>query len=73
MLKLSNKWAPKLINKPETGMGYQIATIILKTGMQYKQAVIEEGFITKIRYFNDIPFEEADIADIIITHDKWDW
>jgi len=73
MLQLSNKWGSSLVSKPETGMGYQIASVILKSGVRYDQVVIESGFITRIRKYKTIPFKEEDIAEIIVTHDKWDF
>jgi hypothetical protein len=52
------------------GMGYQLASIILKDGTHYDQAVIEAGYATRIRSFETIPFSEDQIADIVVTHDK---
>lgn len=71
MLQLSDKWGPKLTSQPETGMGYQIASIVLEDGTRWDQALIEDGHITRIRGLSSIPFSEDQIADIIITHDKW--
>jgi hypothetical protein len=71
MIKLSQRWAPTLLAQPETGMGYQVVSIVLKNGTRYDQVAIESGFITKIRGRSDIPFEDKDIAEIIVTHDKW--
>ncbi len=71
MLQLSDKWGPVLVSQAETGMGYQVATIILKDGTRYDQAVIEAGCITKIRGLGDVPFDEHQIADIVVTHDRW--
>lgn len=73
MLQLSKKWIDKIIPQGETGMGYHIATIALKNGTEYKQVVIDSGFITRIRGLSDIPFSEDDIERIIVTHDKWDF
>ena len=73
MIMLSNKWTKYLVSKPETGMGYQIVTIILHNGIRYNQVVIDSGIITRIRNFDQIPFQEKDIAQIVITHDKWNW
>jgi hypothetical protein len=73
MLRLSDKWAPELVSQPETGMGYQIASVILKNGMRYDQVVIESGVITQIRGLKEIPFREEDIAKILVTHEKWDF
>lgn len=73
MIKLSEKWAKLLVSKPETGMGYQVVSIILKNGMRYDQVVINSGYITHMRNYDNIPFEEIDIEQIIVTHEKWKW
>lgn len=73
MIQLSTKWARELAAKPETGMGYQIASVILKDGNRFDQVVIVEGRITQIRGRKDIPFSEDQIAAIVVTHDKWNF
>ena len=73
MLELSDKWGPRLISQPETGMGYQVATILLKSGQRYDQALIQAGVVTRVRGLTDIPFKDEDIEDIVVTHDKWDF
>lgn len=67
MLQLSDKWGPRLVNQPETGMGYQIATIILLDGQRFHKASIVEGVITEIKNVEGIPFTEAEIEDIVVT------
>jgi len=54
-------------------MGYHIVSILLKDGRQFNQVVVVEGRITQIRGLTGIPFGEEDIADVILTHDKWDF
>lgn len=71
MLQLSDKWGPVLASQPETGMGYQVASIILKDGSRYDQVLIEAGCITRIRALDDVPFDEDQIAEIVVTHDRW--
>jgi hypothetical protein len=73
MLKLSAAWCNRLAMMPETGMTYTIATIVLKDGRQFPQAVICEGSIGPIRGCPGVPFTEEDIAEIHPTHDKWDF
>lgn len=68
MLKLSDRWGPRLVNQPETGMGYQIATIILLDGRRFHKASIVGGIITKIKNVEGIPFTESEIEDIVVTH-----
>lgn len=73
MIALSSSWAPKLLSQGETGMGYQVASIILKDGRRFDRVVIVEGSITQIKDIKGIPFSDDDIADIVVTHDKWDF
>lgn len=73
MIALPDRWAPALVSQPETGMGYQIASIVLKDGRRFDRVVIVEGIIAQIRGFTEIPFRGDDIAEVIVTHDKWDF
>jgi len=73
MLKLTEKrFADALRSQPETGMGYWIATTILRDGRRFPQTVITGGVVTQVRNHNSIPFKEADIDRFEVTHDKWD-
>lgn len=71
MLALSDKWAPMLVAQGETGMGYQVATVLLKDGRRFDHAVIVGGTIGQIKDVEGIPFTEDQIETIIFTHDKW--
>ena len=73
MLQLSDKWAPILVAQPETGAGYQVASIILNDGSRYDQVLIEGGYITRIRGFTEVPFNDDQIRSILVTHDKWNF
>ncbi len=73
MIELSAKWTAKLASEPETGMGYQVISVILRDGRRFDQVVVVEGKITEIRGLSDIPFTENQINQIILTHDKWNF
>jgi hypothetical protein len=73
MITLSTKWASELASKPETGMGYQVVSVVLQDGKRFDQVVVVEGRITEIRGLRDIPFTEDQIARLILTHDKWNF
>lgn len=73
MINLSPKWATELADKPETGMGYQVVSILLKDGRRFNQVAIVEGRITQIKGLDVIPFSEEEISRIILTHDKWNF
>lgn len=73
MIKLPARWLVKLAAMPETGMGYQVVNIVLEDGTRYVQAVVIEGQVTELRDSETIPFTSEQIADVILTHEKWDF
>jgi hypothetical protein len=70
MISLGDKWVPVLLSQPETGMGYQIASVFLRDGRQYDRVTITQGAITQIDGKKEIPFKEEDIGDIRVTHER---
>ena len=69
-IKLSSKWTESLVKQPETGMGYQVCTIHLKDGREFKQTVIFGGKVAQIKGIEIAPFSEDEIEAISVTHDK---
>jgi hypothetical protein len=72
-LQLPEKWAPRLVNQPETGMGYQTAAVTLRDGRLIEDVLIVGGTITEVRGYDSIPFSTDDISDITVTHRKWEF
>jgi hypothetical protein len=73
MLQLTDRWGSRLRSQPETGMGYQVVSIVLRNGQRIDQVLVESGVITRVRGQDSIPFREDEIADLIVTHDRWDF
>lgn len=73
MIALSQKWADKLLSQPEAGMGFQVVSIMLYNGKRFDRVIVDSGYVTRIKGIEGIPFKEEDIADIIVTNDKWDF
>ena len=73
LITLSAKWVSELANKPETGMGYQVVSVILQDGRRFGKTAVVEGIIAEIRGLDGIPLTEDQIAQIILTNDKWDF
>jgi len=69
MLQLPDEWAPLLVSTPETGMGYQVVSITLNDGSRYDQALIEGGYLTRIKGLSEIPFREDQIEAIVVTRE----
>ena len=71
--QFTGKLMPAVKALPETGMGYTVASITLTDGRKFDQAIIDSGYVTRVRGLPNIPFAEADVAEIKATHEKWDW
>jgi hypothetical protein len=68
MLELSKKWAPILLAQPETGMGYQIVSVLLNDGRRFDRVIVVGGTITEVKGKSDIPFNEEEITEIKVTN-----
>ena len=60
-LGLSQKWIDKLINLPESGMGYQKVTVKLKNGVVFNGTVINSDIL---QVNSHVVFKNDDIDDI---------
>jgi hypothetical protein len=80
VIDLPAKFLYELSEMPETGMGYQMVSVILADGRRYDRVVVIEGRISSINGLKTvpwatsdkdiIPFTTADIVDVILTHEK---
>ena len=70
MLYLSDRWADVLARERETGMGYQVVSILLTDGRRYDGVVVVGGILSEVAGNETIPFVEKDIARIVVTHDR---
>lgn len=59
-----------MISQPETGMGYQVATIHLKDGRLFERVMVVGGTITDINGDPNIPFVEEEIDRITVTNNN---
>ena len=68
MIHLGDQWARDLISQPESGMGYQIVTVLLRDGRRFEKVAIVGGTIASVDGYSDVPFDESDIEKILVTH-----
>lgn len=65
---LSERWAPALLSQPETGMGYQVVTVVLKDGRRVENVTVSGGVISDLPPEIGCTFAESDIENILVTH-----
>jgi hypothetical protein len=62
-----------LNQRAETGFGYLVDSVILQNGRTFDQVVVTEGCIIEVRGYKGIPFSTDEIADVSLTHKKWNF
>lgn len=63
--------AASLRSQPETGMGYWVVRVKLRDGREYPRVAIVEGQVVEVFGHDDIPFDPADVVELSVTHDRW--
>jgi len=66
----SEKLAERLRLQPETAMTCQYVTVRLTNGREFHRVCVVDGVLSDRFGAWDPPFYEADIADIVVTHDQ---
>ena len=54
-------------------MGFHTGNVQLSDGRQFRDVIFDSGFITKVRGYTLVPFEEQQVSSIEVTNNRWDW
>jgi hypothetical protein len=49
-------------------MGYQVVTVHLADGRTFDDVTVVEGLVADVPGYTKIPFSEAEIVDLVVTH-----
>lgn len=60
----------RLKAQPETGMGYQSVTVVLKDGRRFERVIVTEGQLSDRNGVWEPPFCESEIDELVVTHDR---
>ena len=72
ILSLPQRWISYLRDQPESGMTYQMLTVVLHDGRHFERVPHVGGCIDLkgIEGFWKVPFDANDISNINVTHDR---
>ena len=57
----------------ETGLGYQVVSVMLKDGRRFDQVVTSEGCIIQVRGHAEVPFTCHEVASLTVNHRHWNF
>jgi hypothetical protein len=72
VLQLGPRWAAFLQSQPESGMAYQMLTIVLNDGRRFERVPYCADMIdlTGLTGYWKAPFSVPEISAVIVTHDR---
>ena len=57
----------------ESGLGYQVVSVMLKDGRRFDQVVTSEGCIIEVRGHAEVPFTCHEVASLTVNHRHWNF
>jgi hypothetical protein len=73
LVPIPHEAATSLKREKETGLGYQIISVVLKDGTRFEQVVASEGCVIAVRGFTEVPFKISDVATVKVNHRRWNF
>ncbi|MGC1904685.1 MAG: hypothetical protein WA715_12770 [Candidatus Acidiferrum sp.] len=73
LVPIPHEWAANLKRQKETGFGYHVVSVTLKSGKCFDQVVASEGCVIHVRGHKDVPFAPEDMARVDLNHKSWNF
>jgi hypothetical protein len=73
LVPIPNRFIDQLKRAEETGIGYQVVSVVLKDGRSFEQVATSEGCVIEVRGHQEIPFAPDDVESVSINHKGWNF
>jgi len=73
LIQIPNEWATHLRAHKETGMGYHVVSVTLKSGKHFDQVLTSEGCVIQVRGHREVPFTQEEVASVDVNHKRWNF
>ncbi len=73
LVPIPSRFVDHLKHAGETGIGYQVVSVVLKDGRSFDQVVTSECCIIEVRGYEEIPFAPEDMASVSVNHKRWNF
>ncbi len=73
LVPIPSRFVDHLKQARETGIGYQVVSVVLKDGRSFDQVATSEGCIIEVRGYKEIPFAPDDLASVSVNHKMWNF
>jgi hypothetical protein len=73
LIPIPRELTGNLRRQNETGMGYHVVAVTLKSGRCFDQVVTSEGCVIHVRGHKEVPFAPDDVAAVAVNHKLWNF
>jgi hypothetical protein len=73
LVPIPSRFVAQLKREAETGIGYQVVSVVLKDGRSFDQVATSEGCIIEVRGYKEIPFAPDDVSALTVNHKAWNF
>jgi hypothetical protein len=73
IVPIPSRFVDQLKQARETGIGYQVVSVVLKDGRSFDQVVTSECCIIEVRGYKEIPFVSDDVESVSVNHKCWNF
>jgi hypothetical protein len=73
LVPIPSRFVDHLKQAGETGIGYQVVSVVLKDGRSFDQVVTSECCIIEVRGYKEIPFASDDVESVSVNHKCWNF
>jgi hypothetical protein len=73
LVPIPSRFVDQLKRAAETGIGYQVVSVVLKDGKSFDQVATSEGCVIAVRGYKEIPFAPDDVASVSVNHKSWNF
>jgi hypothetical protein len=70
---IPREWAAHLKRQNETGMGYHVVSVTLKSDKRFEQVIASEGCVIHVQGHKEVPFRSEEVASVDLNHKRWNF
>jgi hypothetical protein len=73
LIQFPLEFSTHLQEHKETGMGYHVVSVTLKSGKHFDQVVTSQGCVIQVRGHREVPFTPEEVASVDVNHKQWNF
>jgi hypothetical protein len=73
LTQIPHEFSARVQGHKETGMGYHVVSVTLKSGKHFDQVVTSQACVIQVRGHREVPFTPEEVASVDVNHKQWNF